>query len=128
MGGSFGLLARGASQKKWASSAHIPPPARFVFSTSAFTASESGFAGAAGGPCADTSAAQATQQERLNGAFFSICSLFYRVTPTARSRFSGCTAPSRQISLLLAIFADFGRANGTFCLVGTFVTRCRRLD
>src|SRR6478672_4452772 len=50
MGGSLGLLARGASQKKCSSSAHIGPPVFFAFSMSAFTSGESGLSGA-GGAC-----------------------------------------------------------------------------
>src|SRR5687767_3178361 len=42
MGGSFGLLARGASQKKCASSAHIVPAAFLARATIACTAGESG--------------------------------------------------------------------------------------
>src|SRR5215472_2441737 len=56
IGGSLGLLARGASQKKCSSSAHIGPPAFLAFSIRAFTFSESGFAGAATGGWATASA------------------------------------------------------------------------
>src|SRR5437868_6498714 len=58
MGGSDGLFARGASQKKWASSAQRLPPIFFAFSISVFTVSESGFAGAAGGAWAQTRPAE----------------------------------------------------------------------
>src|SRR5690348_12748586 len=60
IGGSVGLLARGASQKKCSSSAHIGPPVFLAFSISAFTLSESGLAGAPAGGCAIASIASMT--------------------------------------------------------------------
>src|SRR6185312_5436806 len=51
IGGSLGLFARGASQKKCASSAHLAPPSFFAFSIIALTLSESGLAGAGAGGC-----------------------------------------------------------------------------
>src|SRR4051812_22347642 len=60
MAGSEALFARGASQKKWASSAHLGPPVFFAFSMRPLTASESGFAGAAGGACAMSAAVVAS--------------------------------------------------------------------
>src|SRR6516165_12665345 len=91
IGGALGLFARGASQKKCSSPAHIGPPAFLAFSMSAFTASESGLAGEAAGGCAYN---QPMKVETTKTACSSIFSLgigppaqqFYRTTPPAGSR------------------------------------------
>ena len=71
MTGSVALLARGASQKKCASPAHIAPPVCFAFSISAFTSGESGLAGGAGAGACDWARAGRAAAKITRHASFS---------------------------------------------------------
>src|ERR1044071_2914935 len=69
IGGSFGLLARGASQKKCASSAHIAPAADLARATIACTAGESGLG--SGAWASGTAAAMHVSAIAVSGSFLT---------------------------------------------------------